>query len=142
MHNCQIQAKALLYVQHQELQKETKGTKNSPETFFLSQQTSPSTNLPSGETRTGFGAAWTGQGTRCKKWWEKKSLSLAMYLPLNRKLQPLTSTSAFSARRRAEETHRNPLFFFPHLMPLTLGHFGFLDYFRSSTDKVFNCSYP
>lgn len=64
MHNCQIQAKALLYVQHQELQKETKGTKNSPETFFLSQQTSPSTNLPSGET--GFGAAWTGQGTRCR----------------------------------------------------------------------------
>lgn len=35
------QAKALLYVQNQKLQKETKGTKNSPETSFLSLQTSP-----------------------------------------------------------------------------------------------------
>lgn len=97
--------------------------------------------VSSGETWASFGAAWTGQGTRHKiswKWWKKKPLSLAMYLPLNRKLQPLTSTSACRTRRRAEE----PPLFFPHLKLLTSGHFGFLDYLCFSTDKVFNCSYP
>lgn len=109
------QVRALLYVQNQKLQKETKGTKNSPETSFLSLQTSPPPPqifpVSSGETWASFGAAWTGQGTRHKiswKWWKKKPLSLAMYLPLNRKLQPLTSTSACRTRRRAEEP---PLFF-------------------------------